>query len=120
MGEVRVPANALYSAQTQRAVENFPISGMTLEPAHIAALALIKKAAATTNAELGVLDPGLARAIEAAADLVAAGGYEGDFPIDVFQTGFFAYLATGCLYGRLTWLNMALRDSPAIFCILDK
>ncbi|WP_207345203.1 class II fumarate hydratase [Arthrobacter sp. E3] len=87
MGEVRVPANALYSAQTQRAVENFPISGMTLEPAHIAALALIKKAAATTNAELGVLDPGLARAIEAAADLVAAGGYEGDFPIDVFQTG---------------------------------
>ena len=87
MGEVRVPANALYSAQTQRAVENFPISGTTLERAHIEALARIKKAAATTNAELGVLDAELARAIEGAADLVAAGGFDGDFPIDVFQTG---------------------------------
>ena len=87
MGEVRVPVNALYSAQTQRAVENFPISGMTLESAHIAALARIKKAAATTNAELGVLDADLARAIEEAADLVAAGDFDGDFPIDVFQTG---------------------------------
>ncbi|MEV8143394.1 class II fumarate hydratase [Specibacter sp. NPDC078709] len=87
MGEVRVPANALYSAQTQRAVENFPISGMTLESAHIAALARIKKAAATTNAELGVLDAELARAIEGAADLVAAGNFDGEFPIDVFQTG---------------------------------
>ncbi|WP_288027380.1 class II fumarate hydratase [Arthrobacter sp.] len=87
MGEVRVPVNALYSAQTQRAVENFPISGLTLERAHIEALARIKKAAATTNAELGVLDEELARAIEAAADLVAAGDFDGDFPIDVFQTG---------------------------------
>ncbi|MFC8302385.1 class II fumarate hydratase [Specibacter sp. NPDC057265] len=87
MGEVRVPAKALYSAQTQRAVENFPISGMTLESAHIAALARIKKAAATTNAELGVLDAELARAIEGAADAVATGEYDGDFPIDVFQTG---------------------------------
>ena len=56
MGEVRVPANALYRAQTQRAVENFPISGKPLEPQHIVALAQIKKAAATANAELGVLD----------------------------------------------------------------
>ncbi|MFJ6281013.1 class II fumarate hydratase [Arthrobacter subterraneus] len=87
MGEVRVPANALYRAQTQRAVENFPISGKTLERTHIEALARIKKAAATANAELGVLDDELARAIEAAADQVATGQYDGDFPIDVFQTG---------------------------------
>jgi fumarate hydratase class II len=87
MGEVRVPVNALYRAQTQRAVENFPISGKTLERAHIEALARIKKAAATANAELGVLDGELAKAIEAAADEVASGKYDGDFPIDVFQTG---------------------------------
>ncbi|MCD5344766.1 class II fumarate hydratase [Arthrobacter sp. AK04] len=87
MGEVRVPVNALYRAQTQRAVENFPISGKTLEPAHIEALARVKKAAAQANAELGVLDGELAKAIAAAADEVATGKYDGDFPIDVFQTG---------------------------------
>jgi fumarate hydratase class II len=72
MGEVRVPVNALYRAQTQRAVENFPISGKTLERAHIAALARVKKAAAQANAELGVLDGELAKAIADAADEVAA------------------------------------------------
>ncbi len=87
MGEVRVPVNALYGAQTQRAVENFPISGTTLERAHIEALARVKKAAATANAELGVLDVELAGAIEAAAEEVIAGKYDGDFPIDIFQTG---------------------------------
>ena len=87
MGEVRVPVNALYRAQTQRAVENFPISGKTLEPAHIEALARVKKAAAQANAELGVLDGELAKAIAEAADEVAGGKYDGDFPIDVFQTG---------------------------------
>jgi fumarate hydratase, class II len=87
MGEVRVPVNALYRAQTQRAVENFPISGKTLERAHIEALARVKKAAALANAELGVLDGELAEAIAAAADEVATGKYDGDFPIDVFQTG---------------------------------
>ncbi|NYE96534.1 fumarate hydratase class II [Psychromicrobium silvestre] len=87
MGEVRVPVNALYGAQTQRAVENFPISGNTLERTHIEALARIKKAAATANAELGVLDAERAQAIESAADEVASGKYDGDFPIDVFQTG---------------------------------
>ena len=87
MGEVRVPVNALYRAQTQRAVENFPISGKTLEPAHIEALARVKKAAAQANAELGVLDGELAKAIAAAADEVATGKYDDDFPIDVFQTG---------------------------------
>ena len=87
MGEVRVPVNALYRAQTQRAVENFPISGKTLEPAHIEALARVKKAAAQANAELGVLDGELATSIAEAADHVATGRYDGDFPIDVFQTG---------------------------------
>jgi fumarate hydratase class II len=85
MGEVRVPAHALYSAQTQRAVENFPISGAGLEPAQIAALARIKKAAA--NARLGVLDQGIAEAIARAADEVIAGNHDGEFPIDVYQTG---------------------------------
>lgn len=87
MGEVRVPVDALYRAQTQRAVENFPISGTTLERAHIEALARIKKAAATANAELGVLDAERARAIEAAAEDVASGRYDGDFPVDIYQTG---------------------------------
>jgi fumarate hydratase class II len=87
MGEVRVPANALYRAQTQRAVENFPISGTPLERSHIEALARVKKAAATVNAELGVLDQDIADAIVAAADEVASGKYDGHFPIDVYQTG---------------------------------
>ncbi len=87
MGEVKVPVNALYRAQTQRAVENFPISGTTLERAHIAALARIKKAAAHANAALGVLDQKIAEAISQAADAVAAGNHDGEFPVDIFQTG---------------------------------
>ncbi|WP_344790838.1 class II fumarate hydratase [Gryllotalpicola daejeonensis] len=87
MGEVRVPRNALYAAQTQRAVENFPISGRTLEPAQIAALARIKKAAALANKELGTLDGQIADAIAWAADEVISGKYDGEFPIDVYQTG---------------------------------
>jgi len=87
MGEVRVPADALYRAQTQRAVENFPISGITLERRHIEALARIKKAAARANAELGVLDADVADAVVAAADEVAGGAHDADFPIDIFQTG---------------------------------
>ncbi|WP_308202029.1 class II fumarate hydratase [Rathayibacter rubneri] len=87
MGEVRVPRDALYAAQTQRAVENFPISGAGLESAQIKALARIKKAAALANAELGVLDADIARAIAEAADLIVAGGYDEHFPIDVYQTG---------------------------------
>jgi fumarate hydratase class II len=87
MGDVKVPKNALYSAQTQRAVENFPISGTTLERAHIAALARIKKAAALANASLGVLAQDIADAIAAAADAVAAGEHDGEFPVDIFQTG---------------------------------
>ena len=87
MGEVRVPRDALYSAQTQRAVENFPISGATLESAQIAALARIKKSAALANAELGVLDRDVADAIAASADEVIAGVHEAEFPVDVYQTG---------------------------------
>lgn len=87
MGEVRVPADALYRAQTQRAVENFPLSGTTLERRHIEALARVKKAAARANAELGVLAQDVADAIVAAADEVAAGTHDAHFPVDVFQTG---------------------------------
>ncbi len=87
MGEVRVPANALYSAQTQRAVENFPISGSTLESAQIVALARIKKSAALANAQLGRLDQGIADAIASAADEVIEGGHHEQFPIDDYQTG---------------------------------
>jgi fumarate hydratase class II len=87
MGEVRVPAAALWRAQTQRAVENFPISGRGLEPSHIRALARIKGAAARVNANLGVLEKDLAESIATAAAHVAGGGYDDQFPVDVFQTG---------------------------------
>jgi fumarate hydratase class II len=87
MGDVRVPATALWKAQTQRAVENFPISGLAIDPTLISALGRIKGAAAQTNARLGVLDEELAAAIVKAADAVTAGEYDREFPIDVFQTG---------------------------------
>lgn len=87
MGEVKVPAHALWRAQTQRAVENFPISGRTLESAQIRALAQIKGACAKANAELGILDGEVADAIIAAAQEVASGQHDEHFPIDVFQTG---------------------------------
>ncbi len=87
MGEVRVPAEALWRAQTQRAVENFPISGRGMERAQIRALGLVKGAAARVNARIGVLAEDLAAAIAAAADEVAAGAHDAQFPIDVFQTG---------------------------------
>lgn len=87
MGEVRVPKDALYSAQTQRAVENFPISGTGLEPAQIVALARIKRAAAMANTALGVLDQDIADAIVAAADEIIGGAHHDMFPIDTYQTG---------------------------------
>ncbi|KOV63710.1 class II fumarate hydratase [Streptomyces sp. MMG1121] len=87
MGEVRVPAQAKWRAQTQRAVENFPVSGQRIERAHIEALARIKAAAAKVNARLGVLDKDVAQAIEEAAGEVAAGQWDEHFPVDVFQTG---------------------------------
>ncbi|MCX4503435.1 aspartate ammonia-lyase [Streptomyces sp. CB00072] len=87
MGEVKVPAGAKWRAQTQRAVENFPVSGQRLERAHIEALARIKGAAAKVNAELKVLDPDIAAAIQEAAAEVASGRWDEHFPVDVFQTG---------------------------------
>jgi fumarate hydratase class II len=87
MGEVRVPTHARWRAQTQRAVENFPISGQPIERSHIEALARIKAAAATVNGEMGIISPEQASAIRAAADEVARGDWDAHFPIDVFQTG---------------------------------
>ena len=87
MGEVQVPADALWRAQTQRAVENFPISGSTLEDAHVQAIAHVKAAAAKVNAELGVVAEDMAEAIIASADEIVAGEHLDHFPVDVFQTG---------------------------------
>ncbi|MDF9815359.1 class II fumarate hydratase [Streptomyces sp. SPB162] len=87
MGEVRVPADAKWRAQTQRAVENFPISGRPIERAHIEALARIKAAAAKVNAGLGVLDQDIADAVQEAAAEVVDGRWDDHFPVDVFQTG---------------------------------
>jgi len=87
MGELEVPENALWGAQTQRAVDNFPISGMPMPRRFIAALGLVKWAAAGANAELGLITSDLAVAIQEAALAVAAGEHDTDFPIDVFQTG---------------------------------
>ena len=87
MGEVRVPINALYRAQTQRAVENFPISGTGLEREHIIALARIKKAAALANTQLGIMAQDICDAIVASADEVIQGSHHEHFPVDVFQTG---------------------------------
>ncbi len=87
MGEVRVPVDALWGAQTQRAVENFPISGRPIERALIGALATIKGDAATVNAELRVIPKDMANAIHDAAAEVARGAHDDHFPIDVFQTG---------------------------------
>jgi fumarate hydratase class II len=87
MGEVRVPVEAKWGAQTQRAVENFAISGQRLDRRQIAALGRIKAAAARVNAELGVLAPELGDAIGRAADEVADGRWDAEFPTDIFQTG---------------------------------
>jgi fumarate hydratase class II len=87
LGEIEVPADALWGAQTQRAVENFPISGTTLEPRLIRALALLKSCAAKVNGDLEVIDGARAAAISRAADEVADGEHADAFPLDVFQTG---------------------------------
>ncbi len=87
MGELQVPADALWGAQTQRAIQNFPISGLTLPRAFIAALGLVKQAAARANIRLALLDAEIGHAIDAAASEVAKGCYDTQFPIDVFQTG---------------------------------
>lgn len=87
MGEIRVPANALYQAQTARAVENFPVSGKPMPMAFIRAVVQIKRAAARTNNQLGLLDDVRCEQIVAACDTLLAGDYREAFPVDVFQTG---------------------------------
>ncbi len=87
LGEVRVPADALYGAQTQRAIENFPISGQRFGRGFIQALGLLKKAAAITNQELGYLDGKIAEAIAVAAGEVAVGELDDQFVLDIYQTG---------------------------------
>jgi fumarate hydratase, class II len=87
LGEVRVPAGAYYGAQTQRARENFPISGIRFPRVFVRALAMVKGAGAETNADLGLLEAGLARAIVQAAAEVEEGRHDGEFVLDVFQTG---------------------------------
>ena len=87
MGELKVPKEALYAAQTQRAVQNFPISGLMMPKAFIQAVALIKQSAAEVNQELGLLDAELASAIQEASETLIQGQYLDHFPIDVFQTG---------------------------------
>ncbi|HYG05797.1 MAG TPA: class II fumarate hydratase [Stenotrophomonas sp.] len=87
MGELQVPADALWGAQTQRAVQNFPVSGRPMPRGFIRALGLIKGAAAQVNAELGLLPKGVAKAVQQAAQEVAEGRHDAHFPIDVYQTG---------------------------------
>ena len=87
MGKVRVPQKALYGVQTQRAINNFPVSGISMPGAFIHALGLIKACCARTNLDLKMLDAGLARAIIKAADEVCSGKHDEHFPVDVFQTG---------------------------------
>ena len=87
MGELKVPQDALYGAQTQRAIDNFPVSGLTLPRDFIGALGLIKIACARANAELGLLDQNIAKSICDAAKRVADGEFDAHFPVDVFQTG---------------------------------
>ena len=87
LGSLDVPADALWGAQTQRAIQNFPPTGLRMPRTFIRALALIKHAAAGANAELGDLPPSIAGAIQAASLKVAAGEYDAQFPVDVFQTG---------------------------------
>jgi len=87
MGEIKVPSHAKWRAQTQRAVENFPVSGVRVEPALVHALAAIKRAAAAVNAELDVIPREVADAIAAVADEVERGDWDEQFPLDVFQTG---------------------------------
>ncbi|WP_256943930.1 lyase family protein, partial [Halobacterium hubeiense] len=87
LGEIEVPADAYWGAQTQRAVENFPISDATLGRRFVRALGVVKKAAAQANNDLGLLDDEKADAIVEAADEVIAGEHDDQFPVDVFQTG---------------------------------
>src|ERR1700693_621474 len=87
MGEMRVPKKALYGAQTQRAVENFPISGLRFPRSFLRAMGMIKGAAAAVNQDLKLLEPDISAAIQHAAKEVVGGAHDAEFPLDIFQTG---------------------------------
>src|SRR5512140_1012064 len=87
LGEVKVPLDAYWGAQTQRAIENFPVSGITFPPVFIRAMALIKSASATVNRDLRLLDQRIAEAIVQTCNEIIEGKLNGQFPLDVFQTG---------------------------------
>lgn len=87
LGEVQVPANALYKAQTQRAVDNFPISGITFPRSFLRALGLVKAACAQANEDLGLMEKDMSAAIQQTSNAVAEGKHDGQFPVDIFQTG---------------------------------
>jgi fumarate hydratase class II len=86
-GEIKIPSDVYWGAQTQRAIENFPISGMTLPPIFIHSLALIKHACASVNRELNLIEPHIADAIIRASEEIRDGKFKNQFPVDVFQTG---------------------------------
>lgn len=128
MGELKVPANALYAAQTQRAIDNFPVSGLELPPAFIKTVALIKKNAAKVNMALGVLDEQKGNAIIQAAQQIQQGNHQDQFPVDIFQTGsgtstnmnineVLAHLATeiaGVVVGANDHVNMGQSSNDVI------
>src|SRR3954454_9189769 len=111
MGELKVPEDALWGAQTQRAIENFTISGRPLPRAFIRALALIKQAAAQANASLGLLPAPLAKAINDAAAEVAAGHHDRHFSIYIFQTG---SVTSSNMNANEVIARLAARGSPAV------
>src|SRR5438309_9513024 len=113
MGEMKVPADALYGASTMRAVQNFPISGTRFPRRFIRALGLIKKAAAEVNGELELLPAGMVGAIVQAAGEVADGRWDEEFPIDIYQTGSGTSTNTNANEVIATRANQLLGSSPA-------
>ena len=125
MGDVRVPARAYYGAQTQRAVENYPISGLREHPIFVRSFIYLKKAAALANKELKAIDAKLADAIIGACDELLSGNYEDQFVVDVFQAGagtsfnmnvneVIANLANRALGGKLGEYSTAFRNSGRV------
>jgi fumarate hydratase class II len=108
MGQMQVPAEALYGAQTARAIENFPVSGVRFPRVFIKALGRIKATAASVNRDLGRLDASMAETIGRAAGEVADGRHDAHFPLDIFQTG--SGTSTGCLPARRRNVPMSSRS----------
>ncbi len=114
MGEMQVPADALYGASTARAVENFPVSGIPFPRAFLRALGLVKAAAASVNQDLGLLDPERSRAIQDAAMAVSRGELDDQFPLDIFQTGSGTSTNTNANEVIATLANRASGGSPSV------